>query len=356
MAVLWMKFSEEATLPASFTPEEQRKFENVYDPSDPSSIWSRSCALLGLPVGAGPLVSWYRNVPYVNWSEVVSTVSCGWIVVERKNGSWAYGERRNLFTMGKLIRSQWKIERYVDTHIKPGAPLPPDRDGKLLESTALGLGLQAIMQRLPKNSPQEFAAWLAAPDKAPFTVRKTMMQIQAIQRRRTQLSPAWLELLPFRPARDFGPNVPEMFWDHPPLNVVDDPATEAPASASPTLTAVQTDEWQGLPVCAGQVTGCAIIVTQIKDFTPPDMSDLPVLVFPRARPETVELFPHAAALLFAEGGALSHACTVAREQGIPCVTALGPEFFQRLQDMSAGGRKVWLAMDGAGSVKIVKTQ
>ncbi len=344
-----MKFSEEATLPPSFTPDEQRRFEQVYDPSDAQSLWSVSCALLGLPASVGPLVCWYKNVPYVNWTAVVATVSCGWIEVVDKNGGWAYAERKSILGIPRLVRSQWKIERYVDGRIN-GAALPVELAARLLESTALGLALQAIMQRLPSNSPQEFATWLSAPDKAPLTVRKTIMQIHGIQRRRTQLSNAWLQLFPPRPARDVEPETPEMFWDRPPL--FDSPPLSAPSASAPPATV----EWQGLSVCAGQVTGRAVIVKSLRDFTPPDMSDLPVLVFARAKPDTVEIFPHAAALLFAEGGALSHACTIAREQGIPCVTGLGPEFFQRVEELSAHG-KTWLSMDGAaGNVKVLQTK
>lgn len=349
-----MKFSEEATLPASFTPEEQRRLEQVYDPSEASSIWSVACRTLGLPRAQGPLVSWYSNVPYVNWGQIVETVSCGFLTVVPKGGSWAYAERRKFSAMMGLVKSQWKIERYVDKRLRPGTPLPADSAEKLVESTALGLCLQAIMQRLPSSTPQEFAAWLAAPDKAPLTLRKTLMQIDGIQRRRTLLSPAWIELFPPRPARDYGPDTPNFFWDYPPAVPVA-PAAPSPPATPAVAAAPQVDEWHGLAVCQGQVTGRAFLVPSMKDFTPPDMSDLPILIFPRARPETVEFFPHAAALVFAEGGALSHACTVAREQGIPCVTGLGPEFFRQLQDMAANGQKLWLAIDGAGTVRLVKS-
>lgn len=361
MPICWMKFSEEASLPASFTPEEQRRFEAIYDPTDPDSVWSRSCDMLALPRSNGPLVSWFMNVPYVNWNALVETVSCGWITVVQQGASWNYLERRNLFTMPKLFKSQWRIERYVD-RILNGAPLPYAQEEQILESTALGLSLQAIMQRLPKNSPQEFASWLAEPNKAPLTVRKTMMQIQSIQRRRSQLSNAWLTMFPPRPARDQGMSTPEMFWDRPPEGFVATPlhAKAAPANdaAAEPVTATPADttvEWQGLSVCGGQVTGRAFPVSSMKDFKAPGMQDLPILVFPRARPETVELFPHAAALLFAEGGALSHACTVAREQGIPCVTGLGENFFQRIQQLEAQHGKVWLVMDGgAAQVKVLQ--
>lgn len=344
LKTLWMKFSEDASLPASFTPQEQQLLEDVYDPTNPQSVWSRALNLLALPPSRGPLVSWYKTVPYVNWSEIVETVSCGWMYVTERGGGWTYTQRNNIMRTFALVKSQWRIEKYVDTACK--SSLPQGRDAKLLESTALGLALQALMQRLPSASPQEFAQWLAAPDKSPFTVRKTMMQIQGIQKRRTQLSSAWLEIFPPRPARSVEPHTPPFFWDKP---------DEAPAVAAVETAHVAATEWKGLPVCGGQVTGRAIILKNAEaSLTALDPSEFPILVFPRARPETVELFPHASGLLFAEGGALSHACTVAREQGIPTVTGIGQDFLRDIHLISEKQGKLWLSIDGAaGTVKVL---
>jgi hypothetical protein len=47
--------------------------------------------------------------------------------------------------------------------------------------------------------------------------------------------------------------------------------------------------------------------------------------------------------LFAEGGVLSPACTVARERNIPSITGLGPGFFELIK----ASDKLWLNMDGS---------
>lgn len=359
METLWLRFSEEASLPASFTAEEKERFESIYNPENARSVWARAAAALGLPQAKGPLLRWHMDVPYVNWSAVVETVSCGWLCVAEKDGGYIYAQRNNLLALPRLLRSQWKIERYVDTRLC--APLPQERDEQLVESTALGLALQAITQRLPKHSEREFAEWLAAPDRAPFTVRKTMAQIRDIQSRRTALSPAWMQVFPPRPARNRAPETPPFFWEEPcplphPLPEGEGIVAQSSPSPSGRGRGEGQTEWRGLVVVAGQVTGRAVVVEDIAQFEKPDMADFPILVFPRARPDTVELFPHAAGLLFAEGGTLSHACNVAREQGIPCVTALGSDFFATVR-AGAGTEKLWLSMDGAeGSVKVLQAK
>ncbi|MDE1152440.1 MAG: PEP-utilizing enzyme [Micavibrio sp.] len=352
MSTLWLKFSDEASLPPSLTAAECERLENVYDAANPNSIWRRAASLLALPVAKDTLLRWHRGVPYINWSLLVQTVSCGWIVAwQSADGGFSYIPCNNLMQLPTLLRSQWRIERYVDKTCK--APLPQNPDDKLIESTALGLALQGILLRLPKQTPQELALWLSAPQKAPLTVRKTVLQIQNIQKRRTQLSAAWGDLFPHKRGRAPEADVPPYFWDEPPLvTAVHDIARVQPATTTATATAT---EWQGLAVCGGQVTGVAVLVKNSdSSFSALDPSEFPIFVFPRARPETVEVFEHASALLFAEGGALSHACTVAREQGIPCVTALGPEFMATLEDRLSRPGKVWLSMDGAtGAVKLV---
>lgn len=76
-----------------------------------------------------------------------------------------------------------------------------------------------------------------------------------------------------------------------------------------------------------------------------------VLVFAQARPEAVGFYVGAAALVFAEGGVLSHACVVARERGIPCVTGLGRPFWVAMQE--AGVAELRLSVDGAtGEVRV----
>jgi phosphohistidine swiveling domain-containing protein len=342
--VLWFRFSDEASLPYPLTPEERGKLDSIYDTHDEGSVWNRAAARLGFPVGGGQLLRWHGDVPYINWSLVTSIVSCGAMqAVRAPDGGYTFAERGTLLRVPALLKSQWRVAQYIEATLD--GPLPFTLDGKIVESTALGLALETITLRLPGHTPLDLAGWLAAPDKAPSRVRRTVMQMQAIQKRRTQLSPAWFELFPKREGREI--SGPAYFWN--------DPPAEELVPADPPARAVSgEDAWQGLPVCAGQVTGRVFIVRSIKNFQHPDMSDFPVLVFPRARPETTDLFPCAAALLFAEGGALSHACTVAREQGIPCITGLGADFLARMETLAAN--KAWLSIDGArGTAQVAKS-
>lgn len=351
MPTLWLKFSDEISLPTPLTPEEEDRLEDIYDAMKPGSVLSRALALLGMASPGEAMLRWHHGYPYINWSRFVDTVSCGWIVVQPSAaGQFAYAPRNNLMNTFALLKSQWKTERYVarttgyhadDAHLLRGI------DDRLVESTALGLALQALLLRLPKHTPQDFAGWLADPGAAPLAVRKTVMQVQAIQKHRTLLSPAWAELFPPRREPAHSLPAPDWFWDEPPPAE----ARPDPVVGNPDVTA-----WQGLPVCAGQVSGRAILMRSLESSVSAlEPSDFPILVFPRARPETVEAFGPAAALLFAEGGALSHACTVAREQGIPCITALGPEFLDALEKRLHNG-KVWLSIDGAaGHVRVLPT-
>ena len=347
MATLWLKFSEEISLPAQLTPAEQEKLDDIYDAADADSIFRRAIALLGFPLAPGTLLRWHHGQPYINWSQLVETVSCGWIIAwPTPEGGFTYTPCNNMMKLFTLLKSQWKAERYIANAGKGEAAQRLDE--KLVESTALGLALQAIMLRLPKHTPQEFAIWLQDPGKAPLTVRKTIVQVQSIQKRRTQLSSAWTQVFPPRREPAHVQDAPAFFWDEPP--------PEPAAAPDPIVGNPDVMEWQGLPVCAGQVSGVAVLMRSLESsLTALDPADFSILLFPRARPETVEAFEHASALLFAEGGALSHACTVAREQGIPCITGLGPEFLSAIETRLHHG-KVWLAIDGAtGIVKVIPT-
>jgi len=71
-----------------------------------------------------------------------------------------------------------------------------------------------------------------------------------------------------------------------------------------------------------------------------------ILCFARARPETTEHFSNASALIFAEGGALSHACSIARERGIPTVSGLGRTFAGAIQAWRKAGVRVHVRLNG----------
>lgn len=115
-------------------------------------------------------------------------------------------------------------------------------------------------------------------------------------------------------------------------------------------------EWKGLAASAGQITGMAFAVTvgrtdiaALRAQAAADNAPL-VLVYTAALPQTVPEFAQADAVLFAQGGALSHACTMAREMNKPCVTGLGNAFWARVQEADG----VWVAIDGAqGRVRLI---
>jgi phosphohistidine swiveling domain-containing protein len=196
--------------------------------------------------------------------------------------------------------------------------------------------MQSLMIRLGSNA-QQLPQWLVSPADAPGSYRKIVEDINDIQIRRTQMSYVWKEIFASPGEGDEAAAVaaPEFFWDD-----------EAHGAAKPA--AQNTSNWKGLPVCAGKLAGLAVVMnskTEIatleslkKHYNAPL-----ILVFRHARPQTVEYFGVASALVFCEGGVLSHACTVAREMNIPCITALGPDFF----DFASSSEKLWLTLDGA---------
>jgi pyruvate,water dikinase len=113
----------------------------------------------------------------------------------------------------------------------------------------------------------------------------------AAQRRRNELAPAWRELCP----------------------------SVTPAAPPDPARSMGVSRWNGLPVCPGVVEGPVLVV---RAGTPRPAFGF-ILVFAQARPETVEWFEGALGVAYGQGGILSHACSVARERGLPCATAFG---------------------------------
>jgi phosphohistidine swiveling domain-containing protein len=225
------------------------------------------------------------------------------------------------------MKGQWKITRFMNQRNLP--------DDKIAESLALGLCLQSLVMQLG-SSAGRLAFWLAKPETTPSQFRRIVRQLQEVQVRRTGLSSAWNELFPKVHQAEAAPdNLPDFFWDAPPVVAPSKPVVSAGSDV------------KGLPASGGQAVGRA--VTDMKNI-PADGSPL-ILVFRQARPETVELFGHAAGLIFAEGGVLSHACTVARERNIPAVTGVGTGFIDDLKSRAGA----WVSIDGdTGMVKVVE--
>ncbi|MCB0983720.1 MAG: hypothetical protein KDB06_03625, partial [Ilumatobacter sp.] len=80
-----------------------------------------------------------------------------------------------------------------------------------------------------------------------------------------------------------------------------------------------TTELAGLGVSAGSATGRARIIMNTEAAFARDIEPGDVLVAPFTDTPWTPLFIPAAAVVVETGGMLSHAATVAREFGIPCV-------------------------------------
>jgi phosphohistidine swiveling domain-containing protein len=340
MASLWVRFPEEIVFARRFSEADRRRLEKIFAAEDPGSPWRRALALLSLKQEepASALIAWRNDAPYFNWSEMVRTVSGGAMqAVKREEGGSGYGFRVNYSpaALWRLVKSSWTMTRFRTR---------PDAGGDAVaESVALGLVLQALVMRLGAQGGR-LGEFLADPLSAPKQYRALLKQIQEVQMRRTELSPVWAEMFPAGgEVSASAAALPEFFWDDEKNIAV------APLPQLETLQETQA-EWKGRAVCAGAVTGVAVFAG--RGMTQEKLEELHaryqeplVLLFAQARPETVELFPFASGLVFAEGGALSHACTVAREMNIPAVTAVGIGFLKQLE--AAGEGLVRLTLDGA---------
>lgn len=329
-SALWVKVSDEVGIPAELSAEGQARLGQVFDPMNPDSPWSRALHRLGLamPLPAPPVIRFVRGVPYFNGSLLAWVSSQGTVEPhEGADGGVLYRSRLGLFGFLRLMRAQWRLEVFfksTETIVDP-----------LEESIALGIAIQSLVQRLPSGSERETAAWLAAPSAAPAPLRPTLTKLLAIQKRRNELSKAWAELFPGASGAS-GPRLPPHFWDEPPPVSLEDSVSDDVRLGR---------ELAGIPIGPGQVEALLLLVEDQGAPLPPGGPF--VLLFPRARPETTELFGSGAAVLFAEGGALSHACSVAREQGIVCVSGLGRGLVQAAQEWRRRGLKITARVDGA---------
>ncbi|MFH1158088.1 MAG: PEP-utilizing enzyme [Pseudomonadota bacterium] len=342
MSTLWFKFPDEDLLFTRFSDAEKKRLEDIFSAADENSPWNNALKLLKFSRTEEKMLFWHHDVPYFNWSALVKIVSGGAIQsVKAKNGSYGFLVSYKIRDLWRLLTCQWKIVRFLQ---RPGT-------ADIAESIALGLVLQALVMRFGRDE-RLLAGWLAGSIEVPKRYRKTVSQIQAVQMRRTRLSNVWRELFPDRPdSGSVQENMPGHFWDAPPSGT----------ARTKTSPASKTEHREGLSVCTGDVTGIAVPVTSNADAGGfPALKEkykAPlVLVFRQARPETTEVFEHAGALLFAEGGILSHACTVARERNIPAVTALGGGFFSQISEAVQNGKTVWLSVEGgAGTVKVIRS-
>lgn len=343
--MLWTAFPEDTLSAMPFDEAQQLALIDIFDLWDEESPWRQALAALQLPAPdtETDIVLFYKNRPYINTTVLAGLVSCGTVkVVEDAAGGYRFKPRFSIAGYIRLFRLQWRLTQYVQ-EILQQENLPEDRDAALAQSLALGLCMQALMLRLNARARDKLPQYLADPKTAPAAQRMTILQLQQIQLRRTKLSPVWHDMFVAPRGMELA-EVPAFFWDHP---------TDIASVAAPVQSAATTAQmlFHGMPVTGGQVSGLAVVM--VSDDLPAEKpADKCVFVFRHARPEAVEAYAMADAVLFADGGVLSHACVVAREQGLPCITGLGADFYTRMKSADA---KTWLAIDGAAaSVRVIE--
>ncbi len=113
-------------------------------------------------------------------------------------------------------------------------------------------------------------------------------------------------------------------WDlEPPYFIVDGqvpPLGDWPAKGSSSATPAAAGETiQGVPGCAGSVTGRARVVADPGD--PRGLEPGDILVAPSTDPAWTPLFMAAGGVVVNVGGQISHSVIVSRELGLPCVVS-----------------------------------
>jgi phosphohistidine swiveling domain-containing protein len=321
MSILWLRFAQDSGLPPILKPHEKHTLEAIFSATQADSLWCRALRLLGLSSQhiTEDLICWHNDTPYINWSAIVTLVSGGCLITQPNGDQFSYRYCYNITTLCRMIKAQWKISRYIQIHSEPDLSLPNDADEKLIESIALGLCILALTMRVPSKNADALNDGLVDSESLSVTFKKVIKQIKALQYRRNQLSSAWKTLFRGDETYELSIDMPAFFWDTPPID-------KKPVNHSMDSEILQS-HWQGIPIAGNSISARVYLVRTKADFEQIKLiSERRILIFPMARPETTELFPYAAAVIYAEGGALSHAASIAREQNIPSVTGVGKRF------------------------------
>ncbi len=345
MATLWLKFPDEVLLCHVFTAETQARLEQIFSPSQTQSPWLHSLSLLGFKTShdtAAPMIKWHNNAPYFNWSHYIKMISGGSVaMIKAPDGGYTQSFNYNVKHIIAFVGTQWKIARFLGK--------TPNIENPLVESITLGIALQGLIIGLGTND-DNLEKWLAAPESVPPKHRKAIKQMQAVQMRRTEITDVWrTQFIPAQHSEKIDEDLPDYFWD--------DQIPAPNKKPRPENTTLDSNTWKGKSVCSGNVTGMAILIDSqstldhLKAIKKGNNAPL-ILVFKSARPDTTELFEGTDALVFCNGGVLSHACAVAREMHIPCVTALGSAFFS---DVQSHEKTVWLHVD-AHNARVTKIE
>lgn len=341
MDTLWVRFAKDSSLPARMDENSRQRFEALFDTSVKNSAWMIALDLLRLKAKNTPMIQWVGNAPYINWSETVRSISNGAMTPKPFAQSFIYKTRSGPFKIWSMVRAQWNISQYIMARFEKNWKPPAEIIMQIAESTALGLALLSLTMRLPKHTSQQMAEWLAHPEKLNPAQRQAVLQIQRLQSLRNELRHAWVILFPDLHPDAIPDTGPDYFWNKPPVIQV---GQQEPAQAQ------NANEWKGTGVAGKRVTGRVKLIATPNDGVSALSSTQPyVLVFPLAKPDTVMLFSKATAVLYGTGGALSHACTIAREQNIPCITGLGNGFIARIKQLLGEQKEVWLDIDPTSS-------
>jgi phosphohistidine swiveling domain-containing protein len=307
---VWQEFPDEVIAGYAYDGAARARLDAVFA-TQGDSPWMQAVAMIGLsPAGGTRMIAWRGGQPLINAGAMTRLVSGGAACMAADGAVTIDSSPGGLWN---LARTQWRVARFVARR----QSLPHT----VAASLALGIALQALVLRLGTDA-ETMARWLADPGNAPRARRATLVQVQAIQLQRTAMAEVWRPFLPDR--------------------VADETSVGAVAESA-------VSGWQGMAVCAGVVTGRAYAwvpgctdMEALRVQAQRDNAPL-ILVFRHARPDTVPFFAQADAVAFAQGGALAHACTMARAYGKPCVTAAGPPFY----DFVAARPGLWLTLDGA---------
>lgn len=323
MTGVWVRFSEDTSLPPVLGADEKTLLEKIFSGVDPESPLQKAFRRLGLVLASQPMLKWEGENPLFNWQAVVAVLGGGWIEAAAPD---AYRTNPTPLHLFRFLRTQWEISRYLARTLK--APLPENEEDQIVESLALGFAALMLTFSLPRHDQAQLAEWLARPEKLSARLRRTVLKLRAIQSRRTKLTPAWQHLFPG----------------------TEDAGTESKDASKPART-----EWSGIGVSGYAVVGRLHLAESGAAGTISSSVDPVIFVFRRARPDSTTCFGKAAAVLYAEGGVMSHACTIAREENLTCVTALGVDFYEDIRALASQEEQVWLSVDGqTGRVGLVK--
>jgi phosphohistidine swiveling domain-containing protein len=348
--ILWLRFAEDTTLPSQISSAQQKTLEDIFDPQNSKSHWCAALNLLKLKITPpkGRLIKWHDEIPYMNWNCMTDIVTGSSVqLIREAHNTYTMKPRYTPFSVLGLVKTHWKISKYLNDILAADAPLPETADERIAESLALGICLSALRQRLPAMSEEELAKNLRTPANLSTQQKATIQQIKHIQQRRTELSDSWHTYFPEHGDAHNNQNAPAYFWNTP-----EHVPTSAPDSSS---NAQAKREWKGIGVSGRVATGRAVIIHSIKEIPERTKEDGPIIaIFPYARPETITAFPEIEAVLYGAGGVLAHACVIAREQNISCVTAIGPDFIDDMIARADNDEKIWLNVDPqSGIINII---